>query len=427
MPATRVVPDLLLAALGGLLMFASGYPIEAPWLQLVGVAPLLIVALRSPSRRRAAALGGVWGLARMLPLGVMLDGLGVPPLPAVALALYLLALDASFAALVHVMRHWSLPALTLGAGVSFAAIERLDAALPMWGTARSLARAWAIEPELVGGLLRLAGPHALALVIVALQAVVVGALARRRPSGLALLVPLLAAPPLCGALLPARTDGALRVAAVAWPTRGGEHQAEALVTAAAQGGARLVVLPESAFTVEPGALAQFDARWAALAGALRVHLVVGYRDRDDPGNRLAVFDPAGALVGRYTKTHLIPLSERYPPGDGALLVFEVDGVRVGAMICQDDNFRDLSRAYARAGAELVVVPTNEGPPAVAPYHYRNARLRPIELPLALVRAAARGTSAIVAPGGTIVAARDHPREGAGVVIGDVPRPATRRR
>lgn len=94
----------------------------------------------------------------MLPLGVMLDGLGVPPLPAVALALYLLALDASFAALVHVMRHWSLPALPLGAGVSFAAIERLDAALPMWGTARSLARAWAIEPGSSAGCCDWRGP-----------------------------------------------------------------------------------------------------------------------------------------------------------------------------------------------------------------------------------------------------------------------------
>lgn len=189
---------------------------------------------------------------------------------------------------------------------------------------------------------------------------------------------------------------------------------------AAAEGARLVVLPEAAFTVGPGEREGFIAHWGDVARRHRIHLVVAFIDRDAPGNRLVVLGPDGVPVGEYTKTHMIPVSETLPPGDGELLVFEVDGVRVGTMICQDDNFRDLTRAYVRRGVDLVVVPTNEGPPAVAPYHYRNARLRTIELPVTLVRAAARGTSAVVAAGGEVVAELEHPLEGAGVVVADAP-------
>jgi apolipoprotein N-acyltransferase len=412
---------LVLAGGGGLLVFLADYPVEVPWLQLVAFVPLLVGCVRAASWRRAAWLGGAFGLARFLPLGVMLGGLDLPLLPAIGLSLYLVALDAWFAASVFAMRRWPTVAFAVGVGASFAVIEHIDAILPMWGTARSLARSWAIAPEVVGGLLRLGGPALVAFVIVAAQAAVVGALGRRWWPALAVLGSLLAVTAGASLLGPPTSSGrSLRVGAVAWPRRGGETEAERLVAEAAADGARLVVLPEAAFTVGPGEREGFIARWGEVAHRHRIHLVVGFIDRDAPGNRLVVLGPDGALVGQYTKTHMIPVSETLPPGDGELLVFEVDGVRVGTMICQDDNFRDLSEAYVRRDVGIVVVPTNEGPPAVAPYHYRNARLRTIELPLTLVRAAARGTSAVVAAGGEVIAAVDHPREGAGIVVADAP-------
>jgi apolipoprotein N-acyltransferase len=126
------------------------------------------------------------------------------------------------------------------------------------------------------------------------------------------------------------------------------------------------------------------------------------------------------MRGEYTKRHLVPLAESFPPGDGAPLIVEIGGVKVGVAICQDDNFRDIARAYARRGAQILVVPTLEGPPAVAPYHLRNSVLRTIENPMALVRATPQGQSAAIAPGGQIVALFDHAQRGIGVLVADVP-------
>jgi apolipoprotein N-acyltransferase len=101
-------------------------------------------------------------------------------------------------------------------------------------------------------------------------------------------------------------------------------------------------------------------------------------------------------------------------------MLDVDGVKVGTLICQDDNFVDIARAYARAGAGLLVVPSFEGPSSVAPYHFENSRLRSIENSVALVRATAQGQSAAFAPGGFLVASRDGMLAGVGVLMTDVP-------
>lgn len=424
---------LALSALGGGLVFLADYPAELPWLQLVAFVPLLWACNHAATWRAAASLGVVFGLARYIPLGIMLDGLGVPLPAAVALALYLVVLEGLFAISVHAMRAWPTHVFALGAGAAYAVLELVDALLPMWGTSRCLARSWAIEPEMIGGLTRLGGPFLVAFVIVALQAVVVAALVRRRWSVLAWALPLVLMVPVTNAIGAPEPTATLRVGAIAWPDRtlvpepdvrprprsSDAAMVEALVAEAAEQGVRLVVLPEAAFRVEPQDVG-FDEHWSEVAKRHRIHLVVPYADRRDPGNRLVVFDPDGALVGRYTKTHLIPLSETYPAGEGELLVFEVDGARVGTLICQDDNFRDLVAEYVSKGVDIIVVPTNEGPPEVAPYHYRNARLRAIEEPIALVRAAARGTSAVVAPGGEVIAATHHPTDGPRVVVADVP-------
>jgi len=401
-------------------VFLADYPVEVPWLQLVAFLPLLAGCIRAPSWRHAAVLGGVFGLARFIPLGIMLDGLALPLLPAIGLSLYLVALDAGFAASVVAMRRWPAVSFALGVGASFAVIEWIDASLPMWGTARSLARSWAIAPEVVGGLLRGGGPALVAFVIVAAQAALVARRRRGKWPALAVLALLFVVTTTVGRWDVPTSSNRLRVGAIGWPKRGGETEAERLVAEAADDGARLVVLPEAAFTVDPGERERFIARWGAVAQRHRIHLVVAFIDRDAPGNRLVVLGPDGAPVGQYTKTHMIPVSETLPSGGGELLVFEVDGARVGTLICQDDNFRDLTRAYVDRGVDLLVVPTNEGPPAVAPYHYRNARLRTLEFPVTLVRAAARGTSAVVTAGGEVIASVEHPIEGAGVVVADVP-------
>src|SRR5262249_53438642 len=150
-----------------------------------------------------------------------------------------------------------------------------------------------------------------------------------------------------------------------------------------------------------------EERFGALSRRHGIHLAVGYLDLDRDENRLAFFSPSGALEGDYAKKHLVPLAERMRAGDGAPVVVDVDGVRVGGMICHDDDYSDVSRAYARAGAQIVVVPTYEWSRAVAPYHMQDDLLRSIESRYAVVRSVARGTSAIVAPGAIIVKTHEH--------------------
>lgn len=212
----------------------------------------------------------------------------------------------------------------------------------------------------------------------------------------------------------------LRVATIAGESRSSSGELIELLADASRRGARLVVLPEAMTEIRAGEKAAFTVTWAERARTAGLTVVVPFIDREHPGNRLAVFDRFGNLIGTYTKRHLVPLAENYPPGDGSLLVFEVDGHRIGALICQDDNYSDVAREYARARVELLVSPTFEGPLATAPHHLANATLRTIEQPIALARAATRGTSALIAPGGRVVASAEDMQRGAVLLVGDVP-------
>ena len=81
----------------------------------------------------------------------------------------------------------------------------------------------------------------------------------------------------------------------------------------------------------------------------------------------AACDGEGRLLGRYRKVHLWGPGERaaFAPGDGAPLVVELGGLRVGVAICYDVEFPESARAAARAGADVLCVPTAIEDPAVA--------------------------------------------------------------
>lgn len=102
---------------------------------------------------------------------------------------------------------------------------------------------------------------------------------------------------------------------------------------------------------------------AALARRLRTGLAVGFpesrADGGKPLNALAVFGPDGGVAGVYRKNHLFtlgtaPESEAYSPGDGGVL-FDYRGWRVALAVCFDVRFAALFHAYAKAGADLILV------------------------------------------------------------------------
>ncbi len=408
----------LFAASGGLALFLADYPACQSWLVCLAFSPLLWTVFRASSPGQASACGVAWGIARTMPLAWMLHGFGLPWQPQLALAGYVLLLDAVFALIAFRFRATTL-GLFAAAGL-FALLEYADSRLPMWGTARSVARLAAPIPG-ARELIRAAGPFAVAIWLVLFQALLVVGVQRRQRSLVAIGVVLLAGALALGAVRSALSTRTLRAAAIGWAGQRGTADVAALVARASSQHARLVVFPEAAFELRPGQpRSRFEAEWSAIARKNSVFLVVPFLDWQARGNSLLVFDAAGAKLGVYTKRHLVPLAESFPAGSGDLLTFDVDGVRAGTMICQDDNFQDIARAYAARGAQLLVIPTFEGPAAVAPYHFRNSVLRSIENPVALLRAVAQGESAFVAAGGEVIASFDHASRGSGVLVADIP-------
>jgi predicted amidohydrolase len=95
---------------------------------------------------------------------------------------------------------------------------------------------------------------------------------------------------------------------------------------------------------------------AALARELKVHILFGFSERRGAGlfNTVALFQPDGALGGRYSKSHPLP-GELYDAG-GELPVFDTALGRMGVLICFDRQPPENARILALKGAQFIVVP-----------------------------------------------------------------------
>jgi len=115
---------------------------------------------------------------------------------------------------------------------------------------------------------------------------------------------------------------------------------------------------------------------AELARAHCMALVVGYVTKDERGlhNVVSCWSESGELLTTYHKTHLFGDTDRsrFVPGDRLSPVVQMGGVRMALAICFDIEFPELARAYADAGAQLIVVPTA----SMAPYDSIPMRMVP---------------------------------------------------
>jgi N-carbamoylputrescine amidase len=123
---------------------------------------------------------------------------------------------------------------------------------------------------------------------------------------------------------------------------------------------------ERAEAIPDGATCAFAARMASTTGAW-IHASL-YERADDGGlgyNTAICVRPDGELVARTRKLH-IPRTAGYRedryfrPGDTGAPVAEVGEARVGFPTCWDQWFPELARAYALAGADVIVYPTAIG-------------------------------------------------------------------
>ncbi len=191
-------------------------------------------------------------------------------------------------------------------------------------------------------------------------------------------------------------------------------RATGLVREAAARGARLVVLPEvfswRGGRAEEAAHAETvpgptTAAMAELARECSIYLCIGSlleRAGDGrPYNTSCLFDPAGQLVGRYRKIHLFDVdlpgrvavceSDTRAPGDEVVAVSTPLGT-LGMSICYDLRFPELYRRLARAGAEVLLVPSAFTFPTGAAHWEVLCRARAVENQCYLIAADQTGTS-----------------------------------
>ncbi len=192
------------------------------------------------------------------------------------------------------------------------------------------------------------------------------------------------------------------------------------ISEASQEGAAIIVFPEMTFVFASNeervnAIDQLKT----LAIENQIGVIVGFSDEVRDGNYAIQIDAGGVLLGEYQKTHLVPLMEDCNPGDGKLVIGEFDGIRTGVLICQDDNFTDLSRGLSREQVVIVGVPTLDWR-SVAKEHFLNSRFRAIESRYAIMRAADGGISAIISAKGQVLKSVNHLEKGTSVIVANVP-------
>src|SRR5215467_5085775 len=162
--------------------------------------------------------------------------------------------------------------------------------------------------------------------------------------------------------------------------------ARALLDAIAQGrqdGASLVVTPELSLcgyppedlVLRPAFLDACAAELAALAaGVRRIPVIVGFpeHERGRCHNALAVLQ-GGRITAVYRKQHLPNYTvfdeERYFEPGHAPCVIDIDGTKLGLLICEDVWFPGPSKQAQEAGAHAVVVING------SPYHTQQQRAR----------------------------------------------------
>lgn len=198
----------------------------------------------------------------------------------------------------------------------------------------------------------------------------------------------------------------------------------------------LVVWGEDSFggAFNPTFNPEVASQMAGEAVRLEAYLIAGGTRPADTGffeNLNVLFSPDGAIVGEYLKRHPVPFGEYVPfrellefipqldqvpndmiRGDGPVVFpIEVPGgpLTLGSVISFEGAFSRTIRSEVRAGADLIVVATNEGSYGRSPASDQligMVRMSAVSLGVDVVHAAVTGRSALIGADGTIRATTD---------------------
>lgn len=414
---------------GGLLLAAGQFWGPACILQLIALLPLMLLTLKDKRARWTALAGLYMGIAYTIPQMIYLR----MPVPVTVILLLwmtilLIGLCMSFA--YFLPSHPILGPLTVG--VIWYILDWINYTLvPVWGMAQSFARSWTAYPFAIQ-FISITGISGVLFVIAALQAAVAHLIVNKR-SRRALLWTI-------GIILSIiftvntivwleKPTDSLKVAAAGWvfddrsseisphdPNGFEELFIKPAHKAAAQG-ARVFTTGELGFYIAKHEWDERIGQFAAVARENNLWLVVGYFNVSIDENRIFFMSPEGTIVHEYTKTHLTPL-EPGRKGNGDLKTIEVDGLTIGSMICQDDNFSKLTRYYGNLKTDIVLCPTADWW-TIKNAHLQAVRARAIECKYPIIRGAACGISAAISARGQVLSKRDHYKSGPGYVIAEI--------
>jgi predicted amidohydrolase len=137
--------------------------------------------------------------------------------------------------------------------------------------------------------------------------------------------------------------------------------------------ADLIVLPELAlsgyyfkdkqealkYAEDPKGSKRLDAL-CHLANKNNMHLVIGFAEKhgEQCYNSAALIGPNG-IEHIYRKVHLFNEEKFcFDPGDTPFIVNEINGVKIGIMICFDWVFPEVTRTLVMKGAQIICQPSN---------------------------------------------------------------------
>ncbi len=143
------------------------------------------------------------------------------------------------------------------------------------------------------------------------------------------------------------------------------------------------------------------------------------------GNTALFLSPEGKILGQYLKIYLIPFGE-YVPYEGTIkwpefivpkgmnsdvagtepILFEVDGTKIGTLICSEILYPELGRWVVKKGAGFLVNISNEAWFGKSAYPYQALAIsvfRAVENRVNLVRCTNTGVSGFIDPYGRITA------------------------
>lgn len=204
----------------------------------------------------------------------------------------------------------------------------------------------------------------------------------------------------------------------------------ALAEDAAENGAEIILLPESAIPVSFNENGYLHRAFAEIAAEYDTTIVAGVSCQEGTSfyNSVIAVYPDSSLSERYDKRHLVPFGEfmpfadilgelipfvgefnessgDYAEGDSSVVIETVHG-DITPLVCFDSIFPQFASDGCKDGAEMIAIVTNDSwfyDSAGVYTHLRHAQLRAIENKRYVMRAANTGVSAFIDEKGKITA------------------------